>query len=67
MKVDHAVVLQEKYENLQVLNIVHITMRTFRVLQLRQKSSLKHLDGFGFAYKMLGNSLALHGNFPFGG
>lgn len=67
MKVDHAIVLQEKYENLHVLTRVHITMRAFRVLRLRQKSALKHLHGFGSAYQMLGNSLALHGNFPFWG
>lgn len=57
-------VLREWDENLHVLNIVHITVKTFKVLRLRQKSALKHLHGFGFACQMEGNSLTLHGKFP---
>ena len=42
---------------------MHITMKTLKVFRLRQKSALKHLCGFGFAYQMGG----VHtGNFQLG-
>lgn len=63
LKLGHAVVLQEKYENLRVLEIMRITVKTLRVFRLRQKSALKHLRGFGFAYQVGG----VHtGNFQLG-
>lgn len=51
LKVGHAVVLQEKYHNLRALEITHVTMKTLRVFRLRQKSALRCLRGFGFAYR----------------
>lgn len=50
LKLDHAVVVQEKYHNLRALEITHVTMKTLRVFRLRQKSALRRLRGFGFAY-----------------
>lgn len=50
LKLYHAVVLQEKYHNLRVLEITHVTMKTLRVFRLRQTNALRCLRGFGFAY-----------------
>ena len=63
LKVGHAVVLQEKYHNLRALEITHVTMKTLQVFRLRQKSALRRLRGFGFAYRLGGGS---HRKFPFG-
>lgn len=53
LKVDHGIVLQEKYEKLHVLNIVHVTIKTFRVLRLRQ-GCFKTLAGIWFCLRNAG-------------
>lgn len=48
MKVDHATVSQEKYENLHVLNRVHITMRAFQGVTIKTKECFETLTWIWF-------------------